>query len=174
MRITLCLTVPISFGYAPSREAKTVDSPSTYKQCFSFTGTQDFSNIFSITDGMPFSYRITCRGWQFAPRVIALKFREFCGGEERIMQYNHALVLEGASLLANTLGTSYMENSEQSLVACMVSTWLDYRNLSAWNTGWCYETILNYTGQYWAPYNCATRRAWKASTGTRRHLVRQI
>lgn len=51
------------------------------------------------------------------------------------MQYNHALVLEGASLLANTLGTSYMENSEQSLVACMVSTWLDYRNLSAWNTG---------------------------------------
>lgn len=50
------------------------------------------------------------------------------------MQYNHDLVLEGASLLANALGTSYMENSEESLVACMVSRRLDCRNIGAWSS----------------------------------------
>ena len=59
----------------------------------------------------------------FSLLALALEFRQFCGGEERIMQYNHDLVLEGASLLANTLNTSYMENSEKSLMACMVSGW---------------------------------------------------
>lgn len=51
----------------------------------------------------------------------ALQFREMCGGEERIMKYNHDLVKDGAALLANELNTSYMENSEKSLIGCMVS-----------------------------------------------------
>jgi hypothetical protein len=37
------------------------------------------------------------------------------------MEYNHELVKDGAALLANTLGTSYMENAEKSLIGCMVS-----------------------------------------------------
>lgn len=37
------------------------------------------------------------------------------------MEHNHELVKDGAALLANTLGTSYMENSEKTLIGCMVS-----------------------------------------------------
>jgi hypothetical protein len=62
----------------------------------------------------------------------ALDYRQELGGEERIMEYNHNLVLEGAALIANALQTSYMENSEKSLIAAMV------REASP-HTEWCHR-----------------------------------
>jgi len=50
----------------------------------------------------------------------AIKFREDIGGEERIMQYNHTLAVQGGRRLRKLWGTDIMENPDGELTAAMV------------------------------------------------------
>jgi hypothetical protein len=53
----------------------------------------------------------------------AIKFREDIGGEERIMQYNHTLAVQGGRRLRKLWGTDIMENAkleDGELTAAMV------------------------------------------------------
>lgn len=49
----------------------------------------------------------------------AIKFREgTCGGEERIRDYCFKLARDGGGIIATTLGTEIMENSQKTLGRC--------------------------------------------------------
>lgn len=53
----------------------------------------------------------------------AIKFREDIGGEERIMQYNHTLAVQGGRRLRKLWRTDIMENAkleDGELTAAMV------------------------------------------------------
>ena len=54
----------------------------------------------------------------------AIEFRKSIGGEERIMQYNHSLAVQGGRKLRKLFGTSILENAnlgQGELTAAMVS-----------------------------------------------------
>jgi len=93
--------LPVSFGYKTSKTPKTPETPSAFEADFSYNGTQDITNILSLSE--------------------AFDFRKDCGGEDRIMSYNHELCLEGAALLAERFGTEVMQNEEKSMIACMAN-----------------------------------------------------
>ena len=69
---------------------------------FEWNGTIDWSPLLSVN--------------------AALDFRTFCGGEERINAYCHALAIDGGEEVARILGTETMRNKagEGELVANMV------------------------------------------------------
>lgn len=55
--------------------------------------------------------------------VEALRFRrEVCGGEEKIMQHCEELCKEAGRLSAEILGTKIMQNKEQTLTKCLMTT----------------------------------------------------
>lgn len=80
---------------------------SEYVNNFEFVGTIDNSNYLVIPD--------------------AIEFREkVCGGEKAIMEYCHKLAKEGGKIVAEILGTSYMDNSTETLTTgcCIVNVLL--------------------------------------------------
>lgn len=54
----------------------------------------------------------------------AIKFRQDIGGEDRIMEYNHSLAVQGGRRLRKIWGTSILENAnltDGELTCAMVS-----------------------------------------------------
>ena len=61
----------------------------------------------------------------------AFDFREVCGGESRIMNYNHSLVIEGAKYLSDKLGTEVMHDDTCELIASMANVRLPLDHIPA-------------------------------------------
>jgi selenocysteine lyase/cysteine desulfurase len=78
---------------------------SAFVTSFEWLGTMDISNFLS-TD-------------------VAIDFRKWLGGEEKIMSYAHKVAKEGGRAMAKILGTETMEVQDEQeqtdLIACMVS-----------------------------------------------------
>ncbi|CAO3685583.1 unnamed protein product [Umbelopsis ramanniana] len=77
------------------------DTSETFRQEFSWQGTQDFST--------------------FLTTFAALEYRESLGGEEKIQEYCGDLARRGGELVAKILGTEVLENDEKTLTALMVN-----------------------------------------------------
>lgn len=77
-------------------------------QClFVGTATTDYSVYLSIQPGM-FSDE-TPYGDVFTFRMVALDFRQWLGGEQKINDYCHSLALTGGKLLSQLLGTPLLD-----------------------------------------------------------------
>ncbi|KAF8536176.1 pyridoxal phosphate-dependent transferase [Trichophaea hybrida] len=89
-------TLPTSWGYTSLEGPQTVsplpavEGDEGWAQQFTFVGTTDGSSYLSI------------------PAVIA--FREWLGGEEKIIAYTHAIAKRGAEILRERLGTEVMQS----------------------------------------------------------------
>lgn len=97
-------TLATSHGYV-SASAKRVAPPlpetgkSAFLNNFGFVGSRDNSAYYAVKD--------------------AIKWREdFCGGEDRIMEYIHDLNRRGIKKVAKILGTEYLDNKEGTLTQC--------------------------------------------------------
>ncbi|ORX40856.1 pyridoxal phosphate-dependent transferase [Kockovaella imperatae] len=96
---------PTSAGYESRRfPTEGVNRPWEFAKQWEWNGTQDWAPLMSI-----------------AP---AVEFRRSIGGEERIMEYNHSLAMEGGKRISKRWGTELMENEDPKdgvLTACMVN-----------------------------------------------------
>ncbi|GAA5902107.1 uncharacterized protein JCM6883_001300 [Sporobolomyces salmoneus] len=94
-------SIPISHYYS----VRTPENASKWVEEFVWTGTLDWSPIFSTLDALDFR-------------------RDVLGGEERITSYCHDLAIKGGERVAEILGTRTMKNEnpeEGELVANMVN-----------------------------------------------------
>lgn len=82
-------SIPTSGFYTPSNDRTTTD----FLAQFEWNGGIDLSSLFSV--------------------VHALEFRNWLGGEEKIIKYCHKLALEGGTRLAKVLKTKVMDNTEE-------------------------------------------------------------
>lgn len=110
-------TLPTSHGFKPTLDAKfkdKVEGPvihsvpktagkSPFELNFEFTGTMDLSGNAVVAE--------------------AVRWREeVCGGEDAIYKYLEKLNKTGSKIVADTLGTSALENEEDTLRNCALST----------------------------------------------------
>lgn len=70
-------------------------------------GTLDHAAYLTIPDGITQAYiiQLTCANHV----IIALKFREWMGGEERINAYCRDIAFRGGQVLAKILGTQILD-----------------------------------------------------------------
>ena len=75
-------------------------------------GTINFAPYLTIPDGKCYSSSALYRATRFLisyPLTLALAFRKWLGGEEKINEYCHDLAMKGGKLLSERWGTALMD-----------------------------------------------------------------
>jgi selenocysteine lyase/cysteine desulfurase len=96
-------TLATSHGFIPRATQRGSPLPpsakSTYVNNFEFVGTRDNGGYLCVRDGVD---------WR----------RDVCGGEDKILSYLWSLNKRGIKLVADALGTEYLDNSQGTMTNC--------------------------------------------------------
>lgn len=116
LRLCLCrnqhlirTSIPTSFFYLSPKDVKT--GTETFVAQFAWTGTHDPVPYLSTDYGVSLRYAYMDFSDLFNP--VALDFRAWLGGEDKINEYCHNLAVSGGRKLAKTLGTHVMNDNGQ-------------------------------------------------------------